>query len=134
MYNLHHFLYNILKLKGKILQISYVIGGVKMHKSLIVSLLLIFIGVVIGYLQKDWYLIVDICGMAGLGSLAIAGLLNGAFSGFSNGTAFSSERYKNYPIFDTKENNSIRDQITNFLLIVGVPNIIVAIIAYTLLK
>ncbi|GFP75131.1 DUF5316 family protein [Clostridium fungisolvens] len=105
-----------------------------MRKSLIVSLLFICVGIVIGYLQKDWYLIVDICGMTGLGSLAIAGLLNGAFSGFSNGTAFSSERYKNYPIFDTKENNSIRDQITNFLFIVGVPNIIVAIIAYAILK
>ncbi|GKU25464.1 DUF5316 domain-containing protein [Clostridium folliculivorans] len=103
-----------------------------MRKSIILSLILIYIGVVAGFLQNDWYLTVRICGISGLVCLSISGLLNGAFNGFIKGPGISSGRRISPPILDTNEANPVRDKITNFLIVVGGPNVITAIVVYVL--
>jgi hypothetical protein len=131
MYNIHHFLYNILIFKGKLLQINYIVGGLKMRKAIILSLALICIGAAAGFFENDWYLTVRICGISGLACLTISTFLNGTFNGFIKGPSISSGRHISPPFLDT-EDNPLRDKITNLLLIIGGPSVIVAIVIYVL--
>ncbi|GFZ31648.1 hypothetical protein CSC2_21740 [Clostridium zeae] len=103
-----------------------------MRKAIILSLILICIGVTAGFFQKNWYLTVKICGISGLACISIPGFLNGAFNGFIKGSGISSDRHISHPFLDTKKDNLVRDKITNFLMVIGGPNVIAAIVVYVL--
>lgn len=78
------------------------------------------IGIVIGIILSNWMLTIEICGVIGLICLGIAGLLNGSFvSGDRNRANYS---------FDTKEDKIEKSKIANFAIVVGLPNIILAVI------
>lgn len=103
-----------------------------MSKAIILSLALICIGVAVGFFQNDWYLTVRICGISGLACLSISAFLNGTFNGFIKGPGISSGRHISHPFLDTNEDNPLHDKITNFLMVIGGPNVIAAIVVYVL--
>ncbi|MGS0765200.1 DUF5316 domain-containing protein [Syntrophomonas curvata] len=93
-----------------------------MKISLGIGVIAAIIGGLTGLILNDWSMTVKICGYMGGGCLALVGLLNGAF--------ISGDRNRaNYHI-ETKDTRQEKERITNSLLMISAPNIIVAILTY----
>lgn len=85
-----------------------------------------FVSIIIGWLLKDWMLTTKVSGTLGLICFAIAGILNRAF--------VSGDRNRaNYSIEEKKERDN-RLKISSYMFIIGVPNIIIAILIMNITK
>lgn len=80
------------------------------------------IGLLIGLMINDWSMTVKVCGYIGGGCLVLVGLLNGAF--------ISGDRNRANYYMETKDTRQEKERVTNNLLVISVPNIIVAILTY----
>jgi hypothetical protein len=100
--------------------------GLTMKKPAILSLIIMCIGIATGKILSDWMLTIKICGIIGLIFLGIAGILNGSFvNGDRNRVNYS---------LDTAEDKVEKSKITNFVITVGLPNIILAIIVFFIIN
>jgi len=97
-----------------------------MKKSIILSLIIMLSGIAIGGFLNNWTLTIKICGLIGLATLFISGVINGTFvSGYRD--------RDNYSI-DTMEDNLQKNKISNFAIAVGLPNIILAVIVFIIIN
>ena len=97
-----------------------------MKKLIILSLIIMCSGIVIGRVFSNWMLTVKICGILGFVCFCIAGILNGSF--------ISGDRIRANSSIDTSEDKIQRSKITNFVIAVGLPNIILAVIVFLMIN
>lgn len=91
-----------------------------MKKTIILSLSMMCISIFWGKILNNWMLTIQISGIIGLVCFVIAGILNGTF--------ISGDRLRSNYSTDKKEDRIRRSKITNFVLIVGSPNFILAVV------
>jgi len=95
-----------------------------LKKSFLLGIACTFIGVLIGLFLRDWSMTMKICGYIGFGCLILAGVFEGSFlSGDRSRANYSSE---------TKDDRNERRGLAASLSIVAVPNILAAILLYSL--
>ena len=97
-----------------------------MKKSIILGLIIMCSGIVIGIVLNNWMLTIKICGVIGLVCFCIVGILNGSF--------ISGDRIRANSSIDTTEDKIQRSKITNFVIAVGLPNIIMAVIVFLIIN
>ncbi len=93
-----------------------------MRISIGVGIIIATIGTLIGLILNDWSITVKICGYISGGCLALVGLFNGAF--------INGDKYRGNYSNETEETRREKNRTTNNLLIISLPNIIVAIIIF----
>jgi len=97
------------------------IGGNKVKKTIILCLIIICVSIVLGKVFNNWLLTVKICGSIGLVCFGTAIILNDKF--------VSADKYcANNSTY--KENIILRGKITNFVMILGATNIILAAVIF----
>ena len=97
-----------------------------MKKPIILGFIIMCSGIVIGRVLSNWMLTIKICGIVGLICFGIAGVLNGFFIGGDRIRANSS--------IDITEDKIQRSKITNYVITVGLSNIILAVIVFLIIN
>lgn len=97
-----------------------------MKKPIILGFILMFISIFIGKILSNWMLTIKISGILGLICFVLVGALNGSF--------LSGDRNRANYVIDTKQDKIIKMKVTIFSLAVGLPNIILAVIVFLLIK
>jgi hypothetical protein len=97
-----------------------------MKKPIILSFIVILIGIVMGKALNNWMLTIILSGVVGSICLGIAGIINGVF--------INSDRNRANYFYEAKEDRDKRDKITNFLFVVGFPNIILVVIVFLIIS
>lgn len=87
--------------------------------SFIIGLIITLVALVIGTLLKNYNITLQITGFVSVGCIIISGLLNGSF--------VSGDRYRANYLSETKNDRDKKSKIINHLLLVLIPNIIVAV-------
>jgi len=91
-------------------------------KTIILSIIIMCISIILGKLMNNWMLTIEISVIIGLVSFVIAGILNGAF--------ISGDRLRANSSIDKEGDKVVRSKITNFVLIIGSLNFILAVIIF----
>lgn len=92
-----------------------------MKKTIILSFIIMCISIVLGKGFNNWLLTVKICVSIGLVCFGIAIILNDKFVSVDRSCANNSI---------DKENKILRGKITNFVMILGSTNIILAVVIF----
>jgi hypothetical protein len=91
-----------------------------MKKAFIVSLIVVVISVISGAILNNWKLTEQICGIIGLICLCTAGILSGAFiSGDKSRANYTSQK---------EAERLQKTKFVKYLLALGLPNLIVALL------
>ncbi|MGH4051638.1 MAG: DUF5316 family protein [Clostridium sp.] len=91
-----------------------------MKKPIILSLIIMCISIVLGKVLNDWMLTIKICGSIGLVCLGIAVILNDTF--------ISRDRLITNDSSNKEEDKVLRSKISNFVMVIGSTNIILAVV------
>ena len=97
-----------------------------MKKPIILGFIIMCSGIVIGRIWSNWMLTIKICGIVGLICFGVAGLLNGSF--------ISGDRIRANSCIDITEDKIQRSKITNYVITVGLPNIMLAVIVFLMIN
>lgn len=92
-----------------------------MKKTIVLTFIVMCISVVLGKLFNDWMLTIKICGSIGLVCLGIALI--------SNDTFVSRDRLNSNNSI-TNEDKIIRRKISNFVIVLGSTNIVLAVVMF----
>lgn len=96
--------------------------GLKVKKPIIISLVIMCISIVLGEVLNDWTLTIKICGSIGLVCLGIAVILNDTF--------ISRDRLITNNSRNKEEDKILRSKISNFVMVIGSTNIILAVVVF----
>ena len=92
-----------------------------MKKRIVLSFIIMCISVVLGKLFNNWMLTIKICGSIGLVCFGTAIILNDKF--------VSADRSRANNSID-KEDKILRRKITNFVMLIGSTNTILAVVIF----
>ena len=98
------------------------LGGIKMKKTIILNFIVMFISIALGKVFNNWMITIKICGSIGLLSLGTAVILNDKF--------ISKDRLREDNSINKEEDKILRSKITNFAMVVGSTNIILAAVIF----
>ncbi|MBU3200362.1 DUF5316 domain-containing protein [Clostridium estertheticum] len=84
------------------------------------------ISIVLGKVLNNWILSIKICGSIALVCFGLAGTLNGTF--------ISKNRFRSVTSIDKEDDKVLRSKITNFAMVIGSTNSILAVIIFFLIK
>lgn len=84
------------------------------------------VSIVLGKVLNNWVLSIKICGSIALVCFGLAGTLNGTF--------ISKKRFRSVTSIDKENDKMVRSKITNFAMVVGSTNTILAVIISFLIK
>lgn len=99
---------------------------VKIKKIIISSFIIMFISIVLGKVLNNWILSIKICGSIALVCFGLAGTLNG--------TSISKYRFRLHNSINKEEDKTGKNKITNFAMVIGSTNTILAVIIFFLIK
>jgi hypothetical protein len=95
-------------------------------KKLIIGLSIVVVALIISFISSDFTLLYKITGAIALISLIVSALLFGAFvDGDRLGRNLQSE---------SKEDRNQRFSLTNSILLIGLPNLLISVVSYFLMK
>ena len=84
------------------------------------------VSIVLGKVLSNWVLSIKICGSIALVCFGLAGTLNGS--------SIRKNRFRSFTSIDKEDDKMARNKITNFAMVVGSTNTILAIIIFFLIK
>ncbi len=93
-----------------------------MKKAIVLSFIVMCIDLILSIIFKSWVITIKFCGIIGLICFVIAGILSNVF--------ISGDRIRGNLSIETKEDKIEKNKITNFAIIIGVPNVILAVAIY----
>jgi Family of unknown function (DUF5316) len=95
-------------------------------KKLIIGLSIVVVAFIISFISSDFTLLYKITGAIAFISLIVSALLSGAFlDGDRMGRNLQSE---------SKEDRNQRFSLTNSILLIGLPNLLISVVSYFLMK
>jgi hypothetical protein len=95
-------------------------------KKLIIGLSIVVVALIISFISSDFTLLYKITGAIALISLIVSALLSGAFlEGDRLGRNLQSE---------SKEDRNQRFSLTNSILLIGLPNLLISVVSCFLMK
>ncbi|PLR78882.1 hypothetical protein CU633_03575 [Bacillus sp. V3-13] len=95
-------------------------------KALYIGIVLVIISILSAFILRDWTLLYKITGIIGILSLGVSALFSGAFV---DGDRMGRNLYS-----ENKDTKQARFFLTNRILLIGLPNIITAILTYFVIK
>ncbi|MBU3160811.1 DUF5316 domain-containing protein [Clostridium frigoris] len=118
--------FNYKNIKNIMLIKVYLKEWVKIKKIILSSFIIMCISIVLGKVLNNWILSIKICGSISLVCFGLAGTLNGS--------SISKRRFRLDTTIDKEDAKIARSKITNFAMIVGSTNTILAITIFFLIK
>ncbi|APC39318.1 DUF5316 family protein [Clostridium estertheticum] len=99
---------------------------VEIKKIIISSFIIMCVSIVLGKVLNNWVLSIKICGSIALVCFGLAGTLNGSSIG--------KTRFRSASSIDKKDDKVVRSKITNFAMVIGLSNTILAVTIFFLIK
>ncbi|MFB3161439.1 DUF5316 domain-containing protein [Neobacillus sp. 179-J 1A1 HS] len=94
-------------------------------KKLIIGLSIVVVAFIISFISSDFTLLYKITGAIAIISLIGSALLSGAFLDGDRLGSLQSE---------SKEDRNQRFSLTNSILLIGLPNLLISVVSYFLMK
>ncbi|NYE07470.1 hypothetical protein F4694_004281 [Bacillus niacini] len=95
-------------------------------KKLIIGLCIVVVALLISFISSDFTLLYKITGAIAFISLIVSALLSGAF--------LDGERLGRNLQSESKEDRNQRFTLTNSILLIGLPNLLISVVSYFLMK
>jgi Family of unknown function (DUF5316) len=95
-------------------------------KKLIIGLSIVVVALLISFISSDFTLLYKITGAIAFISLIVSALLSGAF--------LDGERLGRNLQSESKEDRNQRFTLTNSILLIGLPNLLISVVSYFLMK
>ncbi|MCB2352992.1 DUF5316 family protein [Clostridium estertheticum] len=99
---------------------------VEIKKIIISSFIIMCVNIVLGKVLNNWVLSIKICGSIALVCFGLAGTLNGG--------SIRKNMFRSVTSTDKEDGKMVRSKITNFALVIGSTNSILAVIIFFLIK